>query len=61
MNYRDLLAFLCTLEDAVLDKPVRALVTGQALVITRIDEGNGDDSPILDTGVVYVEMTAGCE
>jgi hypothetical protein len=59
MNCRDLLAFLCTLDDAILDKPVRALVNGQALVITRIDEGDGDDPPI--TGVVYVDMTAGCE
>ena len=51
MTYAQLLAHLLTLSRDALDKPVRTLVTGQALAITRIDEGDGNDPPMLDTGV----------
>jgi hypothetical protein len=31
------------------------------LVIHRIDEGDVDDPPVLDTGVTWVETAIGCE
>jgi hypothetical protein len=61
MIYAQLLDFLCILSDADLEKTVQVHVAGQCLVVNRIAEGDGDDLPILDTGVVYAEMTAGCQ
>jgi hypothetical protein len=56
MTWRDLLAFLCTLDSDALDKPVRTLVAGQRLIVLRVDADG-----LLDTGVAWVEETAGCE
>jgi hypothetical protein len=45
MSYGELLKFLTTLDDAVLDKPVRTFVAAQCLVVNRVHEGDGDDPP----------------
>jgi hypothetical protein len=36
--------------DGDLEKTAHVLVAGQCLVILRIDEGDGDDAPLLDAG-----------
>jgi hypothetical protein len=61
MTYRDLLDFLGTLSDSDLEKTAQVHVAGHCLVVLRIDEGNGDVAPILDTGVTWVETTSACE
>jgi hypothetical protein len=50
-----------SLTNGDLEKTVQVHVAGQCLVVTRTDEGDEDDPPILDTGAAYVEMTVGCE
>jgi hypothetical protein len=61
VTYAQLLARLQTLSAGDLEAQVRVLVTGQALVIQRIDGGGADVPPMLDTGVNWVEMEAACE
>jgi hypothetical protein len=52
MTYAELFAFLSTLTNSELAMPVRVLVTGRALIVHGIHEGDGDQ-PMLDTGVVW--------
>jgi hypothetical protein len=52
MTYAQLLARLMTLSEVDLDRPVRVLVTGQALVIRQIDVP-ADGDAVLDTGIAW--------
>jgi hypothetical protein len=61
MTYRELLEYLTALGESDLEKTVQVLVTGQALVIHRIDEGDGDDPPMLDTGIHLVDPMGACD
>jgi hypothetical protein len=53
VTYGNLLAFLTTLTNGELEKNSAVMVAGQCLVVNRLDEGDGDDPPILDTGINY--------
>jgi hypothetical protein len=61
VTYRELLEYLATLSDSDLNKTVQVLVTGQALVIHRIDGGDGDDPPMLDTAIHLVDPFGACD